>query len=266
MDKNQFDEALINAIYLLGGSNTTPFKDIIFFEEEKDINDKLYNKTIDVLERMSDDCYLDDYDDIMIDKIDDVDDLIENVKSKIDVDKIADDVMKRLSEKASTYELFPSDIPVIVLDPEVYKDLDVNKFDLTLGNFKKLTDSDLDDIENLKEEIEELNIDMLNTVRIQIKDKKVFARKHKEKYKKIEDLYDKICDRKTEEIENLMNDFCKYIISSKYCKNKPSVITLVASSTVCIRNYMIKCLDDIFKPIITKASKDTDTVLTLLDL
>ena len=75
-----------------------------------------------------------------------------------------------------------------------------------------------------------------------------------------------ICDRKTEEIENAMNEFCKYIISSKYCENKPSVITLIASSTMCIRNYIVKCLDDIFTPIINKASRDTDIVLLLLDL
>ena len=279
MDKNQFDEVLINALYLLGGTNTTPFKDIIFFEE--DINDEVANKILKSLDGCNDDnylvdkyiddyydnSYLDDYDDIVTT---DIDDLIKNIQSKIDVDKIAKDVMKKITDYNDTINNMSStdilDTPIILLDPEIYKDLDVNKYNLTLNNFKKLSNSDLCAIEKLKEEIEELNNEMLNMVNSQIKDKKIINDKHTEKYKKIEALYDTICDRKTKEIENSMNEFCEYIISSKYCENKPSVITLVASSTMCIRNYIVKCLDDIFTPIINKASKDTDTVLLLLDL
>lgn len=279
MDKNQFDEVLINALYLLGGTNETPFKDIIFFEE--DINDEVANKILKSLDSYNDDypddnyidnyyddSYLDDYDDIITT---DINDLVKDIQSKIDVDKIAKDVMKRITDRnAITIDDILSsnilDTPIIILDPDIYKDLDVNKYNLTLNSFKKLSDADLCDIEKLKKEIEDLNNEMLNMVNSQIKDKKLINDKHAEKYKKIEALYDAICDRKTEEAEKLMNEFCEYIISSKYCENKPSVISLIASSTMCIRNYIVKCLDDIFTPIIKKASKDTDMVLLLLDL
>lgn len=279
MDKNQFDEVLINALYLLGGTNETPFKDIIFFEEN--INDEVANKILKSLDGYNDDypddnyidnyyddSYFDDYDDIITT---DINDLVKNIQSKIDVDKIAKDVMKRITDRnAITIDDILSsnilDTPIIILDPDIYKDLDVNKYNLTLNSFKKLSDADLCDIEKLKKEIEDLNNEMLNMVNSQIKDKKLINDKHAEKYKKIEALYDTICDRKTEEAEKLMNEFCEYIISSKYCENKPSVISLIASSTMCIRNYIVNCLDDIFTPIIKKASKDTDMVLLLLDL
>lgn len=282
MDKNQFDEVLINALYLLGGTNETPFKDIIFFEE--DINDEVANKILKSLDGCNDDYPddnylldkyldnyyddLDDYDDIISTNIND---LIKDIQSKIDVDKIAKDVMKRITDRnAITIDDMLSsnilDTPIIILDPDIYKDLDVNKYNVTLNNFKKLSNSDLCDIEKLKKEIEDLNNEMLNMVNSQIKDKKLINDKHDEKYKKIEALYDTMCDRKTEDVEKLMNEFCEYIISSKYCENKPSVIALIASSTMFIRNYIVKCLDDIFTPIIKKASKDTDMVLLLLDL
>ena len=279
MDKNQFDEVLINALYLLGGTNETPFKDIIFFEEN--INDEVANKILKSLDSYNDDypddnyidnyyddSYLDDYDDIITT---DINDLVKDIQSKIDVDKIAKDVMKRITDRnAITIDDILSsnilDTPIIILDPDIYKDLDVNKYNLTLNSFKKLSDADLCDIEKLKKEIEDLNNEMLNIVNSQIKDKKLINDKHAEKYKRIEALYDAICDRKTEEAEKLMNEFCEYIISSKYCENKPSVISLIASSTMCIRNYIVNCLDDIFTPIIKKASKDTDMVLLLLDL
>lgn len=279
MDKNQFDEVLINALYLLGGTNETPFKDIIFFEEN--INDEVANKILKSLDGYNDDypddnyidnyyddSYFDDYDDIITT---DINDLVKDIQSKIDVDKIAKDVMKRITDRnAITIDDILSsnilDTPIIILDPDIYKDLDVNKYNLTLNNFKKLSDADLCDIEKLKKEIEDLNNEMLNIVNSQIKDKELINDKHAEKYKKIEALYDAICDRKTEEAEKVMNEFCEYIISSKYCENKPSVISLIASSTMCIRNYIVNCLDDIFTPIIKKASKDTDMVLLLLDL
>lgn len=276
MNKNQFDEVLINALHLLGGgSNLTPFKDIIFFEEKENISDGMLNRTLKSVDEYIDDyctenSYIDDYDYDYDDVTTNIDDLIKNIQSKIDVDKIAKDVMKKITDYNNTLDDMLStdilDTPIILLDPEIYKDLDVNKYNLTLNNFKKLSNSDLCAIEKLKEEIKELNNEMLNMVSSQIKDKKLINDKHYEKYKKIEALYDTICDKKTEEIEKTMNEFCEYIISSKYCENKSSVITLIASSTICIRNYIVKYLDDIFTPIINKSSKDTDTVLLLLDL
>ena len=273
MDKNQFDEVLINALYLLGGTNTTPFKDITFFEEAANISEEIENKTLKSLDSCIDDMYIDDYDDDYDDDdvvITDMDKLIEDIQSKIDVDKIVKDVMKKISDRNKTIDdILSSDIldtPIIILDPDIYKDLDVNKYNITLNTFKKLSNSDLYDIEKLKKELEEINNNMLNMLNSQFKNKTLINLEHNQKYKKIEALYDMICDRKTEEIENAMNEFCKYIISSKYCENKPSVITLIASSTMCIRNYIVKCLDDIFTPIINKASRDTDIVLLLLDL
>ena len=270
MDKNQFDEVLMNALYLLGGTST-PFKDITFFEEIFDISEEIENKTLRLLDIRTDDIYIDDYDDDYDDDvvIPDMDDLIKDIQSKIDVDKIVKDVMKKISDNTILNDtLSPGilDTPIILLDPDIYKDLDVNKYNVTLNTFKKLSDSDLLAIEKLKKEIEEINNNMLDMVSSQFKDKSLINNKHIQKYKKIEALYDMICDKKTEEIENTMNEFCKYIISSKYCENKPSVITLIASSTICIRNYIVKCLDDIFTPIINKASRDTDILLLLLDL
>lgn len=263
MDKNQFDEVLINALYLLGGANETPFKDIIFFEEEKDISEEIENKTMRSLDYYDEDDYLDSYDDMIVD-YEDLNELVDDIKSKIDVDKIAEDVMDRLSKKIISSDMIPKDLPIIILDPNIYKDLDVNKFDLTLGSLTELADDDLNRISILKKDIENINIQMLDRIKSKIKIKSLYLELHKEKNKKIEDLYNIICDKKTEEIENIMNDFCKYVISSEYCKNKTSIITLIASTTVYVKNFMIKSLDDIFKPIIVKAGNDTDIVLMLL--
>mgnify|MGYP006867380439 CR=1 FL=1 len=45
INKNQLDEIIVNSLYLMGGDNKTPFNDIIFFEEEKDIDEGIYSKT-----------------------------------------------------------------------------------------------------------------------------------------------------------------------------------------------------------------------------
>jgi len=262
MNKNQFDEILINALYMLGGTNDTPFKDIKFFEEEKNIDDGIYYKTMQCLEGLDDDEFDEDYDYSSID----INEIAEDITSKINVDQIVDDVMDRLSKKDSSELIFPGDAPIIILDPEIYKDLDVNRFDLTLNNFKKIDDDDLKKIANIEEKIKKINIEMLNKVKMGIKSKDVYDILHKRKNSLIEDLYNNICDKKTDEIENIMTDFCNYVINSQYCKDKSSVITMVGSTVVCVRNFMINEVDNLFKPILIKAGKDSDVIMTLVNL
>ena len=57
INKNQLDEIILNSLYLMGGSNKTPFNDIIFFDEEKDIDKGIYSKVLNTLYN-SDDEYL----------------------------------------------------------------------------------------------------------------------------------------------------------------------------------------------------------------
>lgn len=268
MNKNQFDEILINALYMLGGTNDTPFKDIKFFEEEENIDDGIYHKTMQCLEGFDDDFDYDDNDDDYDYDYSTVDitEIAEDITSKIDINQIVDDVMDRLSKKDASELIFPGDAPIIILDPEIYKDLDVNKFDLTLDRFKKIDDEDLKKILDIEEKIKKINIEMLDNIKLGIKSKNIYNLLHEKKNGLIEDIYNEICDKKTDEIENIMTDFCNYVISSQYCKDKPSVITMVGSTVVCIRNFIISEVDKLFKPILTKAGRDSDVIMTLVNL
>lgn len=272
MDKKQFDEVLINALYLLGGDNNTPFKDIIFFDEEKDIDDKTYHNTMNSLEciNIRDDSDLfddEEYDyDYDISPIKSVQEAIDDIKSKLNIDKIQNDIVDKIFNniKEKPTEMFDDSMPVIGLDPDIYRDLDVYKYDLTLKRFKVISDEDIMKIEELKKDLADLNTEMLNNIKDIKKNKDMYCEAHRTKSKMIDELYTEICDKKTEEIEDIMCEFCEYVISSKYCNSIPSVVSLVASTIVSIRNYVIIYIDTLFKPLIN--IMDSDLILTMIDL
>ena len=62
------------------------------------------------------------------------------------------------------------------------------------------------------------------------------------------------------------NEFGKYVLSSKYCKNKPEVIAMIAPTIVYTRSIIIKGLDETFETFLEQANTETDEVIGLVDL
>lgn len=254
INKNQLDEIIVNSLYLMGGDNKTPFNDIIFFEEEKDIDKGIYSKTLNNLYD-ADDEY------IFSDLIDDFDEDDDYEKEYIKI-KEEENTKKEKKEK----EAFPLDEPIIKLDPEVYKDIDVNKFDLSLNALNEETAEEIASIAMLLSNLYDKHKEMLDMVSKGITDRDKYYKKHLEKIKLIHEVYNKMVDRKINDMTKTFNEFGKYVLSSKYCKNKPGVVAMIAPTIVYTRSVLIKGLDNTFKTFIEQATTETDEILVLVDL
>lgn len=253
INKNQLDEIIVNSLYLMGGSNKTPFNDIIFFEEEKDIDEGIYSKTLNNLYD-ADDEY------IFSDLIDEFDEIEYHEKDHIKIKE--DENIKKEKKK----EEFPLDEPIIKLDPEVYKDIDVNKFDLSLNALNEETTEEIASIAMLLSNLYDKHKEMLDMVSEGITDRDKYYKKHLEKIKLIHSVYNKMVDRKINDMTKTFNEFGKYVLSSKYCKNKPGVVAMIAPTIVYTRSVLIKGLDNTFKTFIEQATTETDEILVLVDL
>lgn len=252
INKNQLDEIIVNSLYLMGGYNKTPFNDIIFFDEEKDIDKGIYSKTLNNLYD-SDDEYL------FSDLIDEFDEDDDHEKEYIKIKEEEKDTKK---EK----EQFPLDEPIIKLDPEVYKDIDVNKFDLSLNALNEETVEEIASIAMLLSNLYDKHKEMLDMVSKGITDKDKYYKKHLEKMKLIYNVYNKMVERKISDMTKTFNEFGKYVISSKYCKNKPGVVAMIAPTIVYTRSILIKGLDKTFETFLEQATTETDEILVLVDL
>ena len=255
INKNQLDEIIVNSLYLMGGYNKTPFNDIIFFDEEKDIDKGIYSKTLNNLYD-SDDEYL------FSDLIDEFDENDDYEKEHIEIKEEEEENTKKEKEK----EQFPLNEPIIKLDPEVYKDIDVNKFDLSLNALNEETVEEIASIAMLLSNLYDKHKEMLDMVSKGITDKDKYYKKHLEKMKLIHDVYNKMVDRKINDMTKTFNEFGKYVISSKYCKNKPGVVAMIAPTIVYTRSILIKGLDNTFEAFLEQATTETDEILVLVDL
>ena len=251
INKNQLDEIIVNSLYLMGGYNKTPFNDIIFFDEEKDIDKGIYSKTLNNLYD-SDDEYL------FSDLIDEFDENDDYEKEHIEI--------KEEENTKKEKEQFPLNEPIIKLDPEVYKDIDVNKFDLSLNALNEETVEEIASIAMLLSNLYDKHKEMLDMVSKGITDKDKYYKKHLEKMKLIHDVYNKMVDRKINDMTKTFNEFGKYVISSKYCKNKPGVVAMIAPTIVYTRSILIKGLDNTFEAFLEQATTETDEILVLVDL
>lgn len=249
INKNQLDEIILNSLYLMGGSNKTPFNDIIFFDEEKDIDKGIYSKVLNTLYN-SDDEYL------FSDLIDEFDENDDYEKEYIEIKE----------EENTKKEQFPLDEPIIKLDPEVYKDIDVNKFDLSLNALNEETTEEIASIAMLLSKLYDKHKEMIDMVSKGITDKDKYYKKHLEKMKLIYDVYNKMVERKINDMTKTFNEFGKYVISSKYCKNKPGVVAMIAPTIVFTRSVLIKGLDNTFETFLEQATTETDEILVLVDL
>lgn len=249
INKNQLDEIIVNSLYLMGGDNKTPFNDIIFFEEEKDIDKGIYSKTLNNLYD-SDDEY------IFSDLIDEFDENDDYEKEHIEIKE----------EETTKKEQFPLNEPIIKLDPEVYKDIDVNKFDLSLNALNEETVEEIASIAMLLSNLYDKHKEMLDMVSKGITDKDKYYKKHLEKMKLIYNVYNKMVERKISDMTKTFNEFGKYVISSKYCKNKPGVVAMIAPTIVYTRSILIKGLDKTFETFLEQATTETDEILVLVDL
>lgn len=254
INKNQLDEIIVNSLYLMGGYNKTPFNDIIFFDEEKDIDKGIYSKTLNNLYD-SDDEYL------FSDLIDEFDENDDYEKERIEIKE--EETTKKENTKK---EQFPLNEPIIKLDPEVYKDIDVNKFDLTLNALNEETVEEIASIAMLLSKLYDKHKEMLDMVSKGITDKDKYYKKHLEKMKLIYDVYNKMVERKINDMTKTFNEFGKYVISSKYCKNKPGVVAMIAPTIVYTRSVLIKGLDNTFETFLEQATTETDEILVLVDL
>lgn len=250
INKNQLDEIIVNSLYLMGGYNKTPFNDIIFFDEEKDIDKGIYSKTLNNLYD-SDDEYL------FSDLIDEFDENDDYEKEHIEIKE---------EEENTKKEQFPLNEPIIKLDPEVYKDIDVNKFDLSLNALNEETVEEIASIAMLLSKLYDKHKEMLDMVSKGITDKDKYYKKHLEKMKLIYDVYNKMVERKINDMTKTFNEFGKYVISSKYCKNKPGVVAMIAPTIVYTRSVLIKGLDNTFETFLEQATTETDEILVLVDL
>lgn len=249
INKNQLDEIIVNSLYLMGGYNKTPFNDIIFFDEEKDIDKGIYSKTLNNLYD-SDDEY------IFSDLIDEFDENDDYEKEHIEIKE----------EETTKKEQFPLNEPIIKLDSEVYKDIDVNKFDLTLNALNEETVEEIASIAMLLSKLYDKHKEMLDMVSKGITDKDKYYKKHLEKMKLIYNVYNKMVERKISDMTKTFNEFGKYVISSKYCKNKPGVVAMIAPTIVYTRSILIKGLDNTFEAFLEQATTETDEILVLVDL
>lgn len=254
INKNQLDEIILNSLYLMGGSNKTPFNDIIFFDEEKDIDKGIYSKVLNTLYN-SDDEYL------FSDLIDEFDENDDYEKEHIEIKE--EETTKKENTKK---EQFPLDEPIIKLDPEVYKDIDVNKFDLSLNALNEETTEEIASIAMLLSKLYDKHKEMIDMVSKGITDKDKYYKKHLEKMKLIYDVYNKMVERKINDMTKTFNEFGKYVISSKYCKNKPGVVAMIAPTIVYTRSVLIKGLDNTFETFLEQATTETDEILVLVDL
>lgn len=254
INKNQLDEIILNSLYLMGGYNKTPFNDIIFFDEEKDIDKGIYSKTLNNLYD-SDDEYL------FSDLIDEFDENDDYEKEHIEI-KEEENTKKENTKR----EQFPLNEPIIKLDPEVYKDIDVNKFDLSLNALNEETVEEIASIAMLLSKLYDKHKEMLDMVSKGITDKDKYYKKHLEKMKLIYDVYNKMVERKINDMTKTFNEFGKYVISSKYCKNKPGVVAMIAPTIVYTRSVLIKGLDNTFETFLEQATTETDEILVLVDL
>lgn len=254
INKNQLDEIIVNSLYLMGGYNKTPFNDIIFFDEEKDIDKGIYSKTLNNLYD-SDDEYL------FSDLIDEFDENDDYEKEHIEIKE--EETTKKENTKK---EQFPLNEPIIKLDPEVYKDIDVNKFDLSLNALNEETVEEIASIAMLLSKLYDKHKEMLDMVSKGITDKDKYYKKHLEKMKLIYDVYNKMVERKINDMTKTFNEFGKYVISSKYCKNKPGVVAMIAPTIVYTRSVLIKGLDNTFETFLEQATTETDEILVLVDL
>lgn len=249
INKNQLDEIIVNSLYLMGGYNKTPFNDIIFFDEEKDIDKGIYSKTLNNLYD-SDDEY------IFSDLIDEFDENDDYEKEHIEIKE----------EETTKKEQFPLNEPIIKLDPEVYKDIDVNKFDLSLNALNEETVEEIASIAMLLSKLYDKHKEMIDMVSKGITDKDKYYKKHLEKMKLIYNVYNKMVERKISDMTKTFNEFGKYVISSKYCKNKPGVVAMIAPTIVYTRSILIKGLDNTFEAFLEQATTETDEILVLVDL
>lgn len=254
INKNQLDEIILNSLYLMGGTNKTPFNDIIFFDEEKDIDKGIYSKVLNNLYD-SDDEYL------FSDLIDEFDENDDYEKEHIEIKE--EETTKKENTKK---EQFPLDEPIIKLDPEVYKDIDVNKFDLSLNALNEETVEEIASIAMLLSKLYDKHKEMIDMVSKGITDKDKYYKKHLEKMKLIYDVYNKMVERKINDMTKTFNEFGKYVISSKYCKNKPGVVAMIAPTIVYTRSVLIKGLDNTFETFLEQATTETDEILVLVDL
>lgn len=252
INKNQLDEIILNSLYLMGGSNKTPFNDIIFFDEEKDIDKGIYSKVLNTLYNSDDEYLFSD----LLDEFDDDD--YENEKEYIEI--------KEEEEENTKKEQFPLNEPIIKLDPEVYKDIDVNKFDLSLNALNEETTEEIASIAMLLSKLYDKHKEMIDMVSKGITDKDKYYKKHLEKMKLIYDVYNKMVERKINDMTKTFNEFGKYVISSKYCKNKPGVVAMIAPTIVFTRSILIKGLDNTFETFLEQATTETDEILVLVDL
>lgn len=252
INKNQLDEIIVNSLYLMGGDNKTPFNDIIFFEEEKDIDKGIYSKTLNNLYDADDEYIFSD----LIDEFDEND----------DYEKEYIKIKEEENTKKEKKETFPLDEPIIKLDPEVYKDIDVNKFDLSLNALNEETTEEIASIAMLLSNLYDKHKEMLDMVSEGITDRDKYYKKHLEKIKLIHEVYNKMVDRKINDMTKTFNEFGKYVLSSEYCKNKPGVVAMIAPTIVYTRSVLIKGLDNTFKTFIEQATTETDEILVLVDL
>lgn len=258
INKNQLDEIILNSLYLMGGNNKTPFNDIIFFDEEKDIDKGIYSKVLNTLYNSDDEYLFSD----LLDDFDENDDY-ENEKEYIEIKEEEEENTKKENTKK---ERFPLDEPIIKLDPEVYKDIDVNKFDLSLNALNEETTEEIASIAMLLSKLYDKHKEMLDMVSEGITDKDKYYTKHLEKMKLIYDVYNKMVERKINDMTKTFNEFGKYVISSKYCKNKPGVVAMIAPTIVFTRSVLIKGLDNTFETFLEQATTETDEILVLVDL
>ena len=254
INKNQLDEIIVNSLYLMGGYNKTPFNDIIFFDEEKDIDKGIYSKTLNNLYDSDDEYLFSD----LIDEFNEDDDY---EKEHIEIKE--EETTKKENTKK---EQFPLNEPIIKLDPEVYKDIDVNKFDLSLNALNEETVEEIASIAMLLSKLYDKHKEMLDMVSKGITDKDKYYKKHLEKMKLIYDVYNKMVERKINDMTKTFNEFGKYVISSKYCKNKPGVVAMIAPTIVYTRSILIKGLDNTFETFLEQATTETDEILVLVDL
>lgn len=254
INKNQLDEIIVNSLYLMGGYNKTPFNDIIFFDEEKDIDKGIYSKTLNNLYDGDDEYLFSD----LIDEFDENDDY---EKEHIEIKE--EGTTKKENTKR---EQFPLDEPIIKLDPEVYKDIDVNKFDLSLNALNEETVEEIASIAMLLSKLYDKHKEMIDMVSKGITDKDKYYKKHLEKMKLIYNVYNKMVERKINDMTKTFNEFGKYVISSKYCKNKPGVVAMIAPTIVYTRSVLIKGLDNTFETFLEQATTETDEILVLVDL
>lgn len=254
INKNQLDEIIVNSLYLMGGYNKTPFNDIIFFDEEKDIDKGIYSKTLNNLYDSDDEYLFSD----LIDEFNEDDDY---EKEHIEIKE--EETTKKENTKK---EQFPLNEPIIKLDPEVYKDIDVNKFDLSLNALNEETVEEIASIAMLLSKLYDKHKEMLDMVSKGITDKDKYYKKHLEKMKLIYDVYNKMVERKINDMTKTFNEFGKYVISSKYCKNKPGVVAMIAPTIVYTRSVLIKGLDNTFETFLEQATTETDEILVLVDL